>query len=78
MPALSRRSTCSSQAIGYDRPVFIPVLNIVIGVAVIVGGATGKMSLLGTRSPEALMAVGGVLAAVGVFQLVRAMRKPKY
>jgi len=54
--------------------MFVPILNIVLGVAMIVGGASGRLALLGTGSGTALMVVGGVCAALGVFQLIRAAR----
>ena len=55
--------------------MFVPVLNIVLGIAMVVGGATGQLALLGTSSSPALVAVGAVCAGLGVFQLVRAMRR---
>lgn len=54
--------------------MLVPILNIVLGVAMVIGGASGRLALLGTGSGTALMVVGGVCAALGVFQLVRAAR----
>ena len=54
--------------------MLVPILNIVLGVAMIVGGASGRLALLGTGSGSALIAVGGVCAALGVYQLIRAAR----
>ncbi len=45
--------------------------NIVIGIAMIIGGATGKLALIGTQSSGALVAFGIVLVGWGIFQLVR-------
>ena len=55
--------------------MFVPILNIALGVAMVLGGVSGQLSLLGTGSPAALVAVGAVVAALGVFQLVRAIRR---
>jgi hypothetical protein len=54
--------------------VLVPILNIVLGVAMIIGGASGRLALFGTGSGTALMVVGAVCAALGVFQVVRAAR----
>ena len=54
--------------------MLVPILNIVLGAAMIIGGASGRLALLGTGSGTALMVVGGVCAALGVFQLIRAAR----
>ena len=54
--------------------MFVPILNILLGVAMIVGGASGRLALLGTGSGTALMVVGGVCAVIGVYQLIRAAR----
>lgn len=56
----------------------IPILNILAGVALVLGGATGRLALFGTDSTTAIMAVGGVISAIGIFQLVRAMKADKY
>lgn len=34
-------------------------------------GASGQFALIGTHSSSALMIAGGLLAAVGLFQLIR-------
>ena len=49
----------------------IAILNILIGVAMILGGASGRFTLLGTNSGTLLMAVGGVIVVIGVYQLAR-------
>ena len=54
--------------------MLVPILNIVLGVAMVIGGASGRLALLGTGSGTALMVVGAVCAGLGVFQLIRAAR----
>jgi len=49
----------------------VPIINIVVGVACIVGGATGKLALFGTNSGVAMMVAGSVGVGLGVFQLWR-------
>jgi hypothetical protein len=48
-----------------------PIINIVMGVLFIVGGATGRMALLGTNSSGALVVAGAAVAGWGAFQLWR-------
>ena len=55
--------------------MFVPILNIVLGIAMVVGGATGQLALIGTRNSTALIVVGVICAALGVWQLVRASRR---
>ena len=45
--------------------------NIVIGVIFIVGGLSGRLALIGTGSPAAIVAVGVGLVIWGVVQLLR-------
>ena len=54
--------------------MLVPILNIVLGVAMIIGGASGRLALFGTGSGAALMVVGAVCAALGVYQVVRTVR----
>ena len=54
--------------------MLVPILNIALGVAMIIGGASGRLALFGTGSGTALIVVGAVCAALGVFQLIRATR----
>ena len=58
--------------------MFIPILNILAGIALVIGGASGRLAFIGTDSPTAIMAIGGVVAAIGIFQLVRRMKADKY
>ena len=46
--------------------------NIVWGLVCVVGGASGQLALRGTNSSGALVAVGGVLILVGIFQMMKA------
>jgi hypothetical protein len=46
-----------------------PVINIIMGLIFIAGGASGKMSLIGTNSSGALMVAGAVVMGWGIFSL---------
>ena len=56
-------------------PVFVPILNIALGIGMILGGASGRLALLGTGSATALIVVGAICAGLGVWQLIRATRE---
>lgn len=45
--------------------------NIIIGLVMIIGGASGKLALRGTNSTGALVAIGVALLGWGIFQVVR-------
>ena len=45
--------------------------NIIIGLVMIIGGATGQLSLRGTNSSIALVVLGAVLLAWGIYSKVR-------
>jgi hypothetical protein len=47
------------------------VWNLGFGLVAIAAGASGKFTLLGTNSSTLLMIAGGVIAALGVYQLWR-------
>ena len=49
----------------------IAILNILIGVAMVLGGASGRFTLLGTNSGTALMGIGGVIIVIGIYQLAK-------
>lgn len=49
--------------------------NLVIGAGMIIGGLSGKMALIGTGSPMALVAVGAGLAGFGGYQLLSKRQK---
>ncbi len=51
------------------------IWNLLFGLAALAAGASGQFHFIGTNSSTLLMAVGGAIAAFGVYQLVRA-RKP--
>ncbi|MGH7271050.1 MAG: hypothetical protein ACREJ3_11520 [Polyangiaceae bacterium] len=50
------------------------IWNIGFGLVALAAGASKDYSLIGTSSSTALMAAGGVLAAFGLFQVIRALR----
>jgi hypothetical protein len=50
------------------------IFNLAIGVAMLAGGLSGKLTLLGTNSSTILAALGGVVAALGLYQLVSRLR----
>lgn len=45
--------------------------NIIIGLVMIIGGATGKLALRGTHSSGGLVVVGILLLGWGIFSLTR-------
>jgi hypothetical protein len=47
------------------------ILRIIVGVALIIGGLTGKMTLGSTHNPTPIVAVGVVAVAMGIFRLAR-------
>jgi hypothetical protein len=49
--------------------------NIIIGIAFIIGGLSGKIALRGTDSGGAIAALGGALLIWGIVQKVRQKRE---
>jgi uncharacterized membrane protein YgaE (UPF0421/DUF939 family) len=47
------------------------VWNLGFGIVAMLAGATGEFTFFGTNSTTLLVAAGGVVAALGVFQLWR-------
>jgi hypothetical protein len=47
------------------------VWNLGFGLVAIAAGASGQFTLLGTGSSKLLMVAGGIVAALGVYQLWR-------
>jgi hypothetical protein len=47
------------------------VWNLGFGLVAIVAGATGQFTLLGTNSSMLLIVAGGIVAALGAYQLWR-------
>lgn len=45
--------------------------NVGFGLVAVAAGASGQFTLIGTDSSKWLMVAGGVVAALGVFQLWR-------
>ncbi|MGZ3424109.1 MAG: hypothetical protein ACXWUG_00900 [Polyangiales bacterium] len=54
--------------------MFAGIWNLLIGLAAVAAGASGRFSLIGTNSSMLLMIAGGALAAYGVYQIVRAKK----
>ncbi|MBI5542590.1 MAG: hypothetical protein HY901_01780 [Deltaproteobacteria bacterium] len=50
------------------------ILNILIGLALVGLGASGRFKLIGT-SPAVLMVVGAIVGGFGAFQLIRALAR---
>jgi hypothetical protein len=44
--------------------------SLIFGIIMIIGGASGKLVLIGTNSSTALVGVGVVVTAIGVFQMM--------
>jgi uncharacterized membrane protein YfcA len=44
--------------------------SLVMGIFMVIGGASGKLVLIGTNSSTALVIVGVVVAAFGLFQML--------
>ena len=51
--------------------------NILLGIAFIIGGASGGCVLRGTESCAALIVVGVILVIIGVFQVAGGSGKPQ-
>jgi hypothetical protein len=49
--------------------------NIAFGLVGVVAGASGRFALPGTNTSTPLMIVGGLVAAFGVSQILRARRR---
>lgn len=47
------------------------IINIIIGVAFLIGGLSGRLVLIGTHSGPALAVLGAVLIVFGIFRLAR-------
>ncbi|MGC3959459.1 MAG: hypothetical protein QM813_16385 [Verrucomicrobiota bacterium] len=45
--------------------------SIIIGLVMIIGGASGKLALRGTNSTAGLVVIGVALLVWGIFQVVR-------
>ena len=52
----------------------VAIFNLAIGLVMLVAGASGELVMLGTSSSPLLAIAGGVVAALGFYQLVRALR----
>jgi hypothetical protein len=47
------------------------IINIVIGLAFVIGGLSGKIVMRGTESGYALAAVGAVFIGLGIYRMTR-------
>jgi hypothetical protein len=45
--------------------------KIIIGLAMVIGGLSGKLVLVGTNSGIALAALGGILIVWGIVKIIR-------
>jgi hypothetical protein len=50
------------------------VWNLVIGLLAVGAGASGRFALIGTHSSTALVVIGGCIAALGLYQLVKSRK----
>ena len=49
----------------------VHVVNIIFGIIMIVGGASGELALIGTDSSGALVLVGVGVTAYGIYQVAK-------
>ena len=50
------------------------IFNIIVGVLSILAGLSGRFAFIGTDSPWPLIALGVVIAGLGVYQIMKARR----
>jgi hypothetical protein len=50
------------------------IFNIAIGLVMLAGGLSGKLTLLGTSSATLLAVLGGAVAVLGLYQLASRLR----
>ncbi|MEM9187647.1 MAG: hypothetical protein AAGF12_00625 [Myxococcota bacterium] len=50
------------------------IFNLIIGGLMVAGGLSGRFTLLGTNSTEALAGLGAAICAYGIYQIVRSRR----
>ena len=53
------------------------IFNIVIGLAMLAAGLSGKFALLGTNSSGALAVIGAVVAAFGIYRSVKDWKRKR-
>ena len=58
----------------YTADVFTGVLNAIIGIAAVLGGASGRFRLPVDHGDKVLMIFGGLVLALGAYQIVQAAR----
>lgn len=54
--------------------MLVPVINIALGAGLMIGGATGRLALIGTSSTTASVVLGVLILAFGIYQLVTERR----
>ena len=52
-------------------------INIIVGIAFVAAGLSGKFALFGTDSPELLAAVGLIPIGMGIFQLLQRRKRQR-
>jgi hypothetical protein len=60
----------------YGSRMGAAIWNILLGAVMLIGGLSGKLSLIGTHSSPLLAVVGAVILGYGVWQMVRLKRRP--
>jgi hypothetical protein len=58
----------------YFPDVFTGILNAIIGIAAVLGGASGRFQLPVSHGSEILMLFGGLVLALGAYQIIQAAR----
>lgn len=64
----------SIRAAWYEHRMGAVIWNILIGAVMLVGGLSGKLSLIGTQSSPLLAAFGAGILGYGIWQGVRIRR----
>lgn len=57
--------------------MLIPVVNIALGLALIIGGSTGRLGFMGSSEMWIPVLVGVLVAGYGVIQVVREVRRTR-
>jgi len=50
------------------------IFNIIVGLIMVGAGLSGQFSLLGTKSPTLLVAVGALVTAFGIYRTIRSRK----
>ena len=57
--------------------MLVPIINVVLGLILIVGGASGELGLLGSSSQTVPVIAGVAITIYGVIQVVREVRRTR-